>query len=72
VTIIEDLNNVLQGNVQVGDPFFGQFTFDPDTPDSVPQDPASGHYEGAITGWLAPSEYCRSLRSIPPTRRLQL
>jgi hypothetical protein len=45
ITSVSDAGGALGGDVNVGDPFSGTYTFDPDTPDGEPADPSRGLYE---------------------------
>jgi len=47
IDVVDDPDNVLEGAVQAGNTFSGSYTFDPDTPDSYPDDPEFGVYENA-------------------------
>lgn len=47
VTSVQDPTGALDGGVEVADEFFGTFTFDSETPDSLPGDPTVGNYRFA-------------------------
>lgn len=47
ITRVLDLDNLLGGQIAVGSPFSGQYTFESDTPDSNPE-PSRGEYLGAM------------------------
>ena len=49
LTLVSDRDGVLNGEVEVGARFGGTYTFESTTPDSRPDDPLRGLYEGAIT-----------------------
>jgi hypothetical protein len=56
VTFLRDETDLLGGAVEIGDPFFGSFTFESTTPDANPGDPRIGLYEDAIlalSGYVA-------------------
>jgi len=42
---VDDPHNLLEDSIHVGDTFAGSYTFDPDTPDSRPNDPQRGTYD---------------------------
>lgn len=49
ITRAVDTFGLLEGGVEVGDSFFGRYTFELDTPDSNPSDSNRGTYIGAIS-----------------------
>lgn len=49
ITIVHDLNNLLDGAITAGTPFSGSYTFESTTPDVHPQSAVYGRYENAIT-----------------------
>ena len=48
ITRADDPNGLLQGGIEVGDSFFGRYTFELEQPDTVPADPNYGDYLGAV------------------------
>ncbi|MBI4717717.1 MAG: hypothetical protein HY763_07940 [Planctomycetes bacterium] len=48
ITYVRDDLNLLGGQVTVGVPYSGLFTFASDTPDALPDDPTEGWYSGAL------------------------
>jgi len=49
LTLVSDVDGVLNGEVEVGARFGGTYTFESTTPDTRPDDPEDGLYEKAIT-----------------------
>ena len=48
ITRADDANGLLQGGIEVGDSFFGRYTFELEQPDTVPLDPNYADYLGAV------------------------
>ncbi len=49
LTSVRDVDGSLEGVFNVGMPFSGEYTFESTTPDSFPDAPDRGLYEGAVT-----------------------
>ncbi|MFQ5494693.1 MAG: PEP-CTERM sorting domain-containing protein, partial [Phycisphaerae bacterium] len=50
ITRVQDDDNLLQGAIGIGTPFFGQYTFESATPDAFPANARLGRYIGALLG----------------------